>query len=370
MTLPLRVIQAVRPQASPGVIAGSAVVAAVFASTPFLLPDVSARLGISLGVTGALSTAQVASFAIASFLAGRLLRPRRSLHYGAMALIVVASIGSALAPNFPILVVTRIVSGVGMGLLTWIAWADATRFSKGLGEVAAIAPITAAIASPGIGWVIERGGYQWVFVALGILGAIALLFPVDFAELPRIGRTMSSSKTNRVLLFAMLMLTLGGSSVFIFAGAVGGELVGLSPVTVAWGLSLNAIAGVVGTRVNAKPGRTGVWLAAVGLSALSLGNSGAPWAFFVALSVWGFAYWVVVPAIFRLLAARSLTASERVGDAQAVMAVGRVFGPALGGLAIAGNDFGRLSQAGALVVFIAAGIVLVVEATRRRLALR
>lgn len=351
-------------------IAGSVVVAAVFAATPFLLPDVSHRLDVSLGLTGTLSTAQVASFAIASFLAGRLFRPRRSLHYGGIALIVVASIGSAIAPNFPILVITRIVSGVGMGLLTWIAWADATRFTRGLGEVAAIAPITAAIASPGIGWVVERGGYQWVFAALAVVAAIALLFPVDFADLPRIGRTMSTSKTNRVLLFAMLLLTLGGSSVFIFAGAVGGELVGLSPVTVAWALSLNAIAGVLGTRVNAKPGRTGIWVVAVAISALSLGSSTAPWAFFAAMAVWGFSYWVIVPAIFRLLAARSLTPSERVGDAQALMAVGRVFGPALGGLAVAGNNFGRLSKAGALVVLFAAGIVLVVEAARRRLALR
>lgn len=71
-TLPTRVIQAVRPQASPGVIAGAAVVAATFAATPFLLPDVSRRLSIDLGLTGLLSVAQVGSFAAASFLAGRL----------------------------------------------------------------------------------------------------------------------------------------------------------------------------------------------------------------------------------------------------------------------------------------------------------
>ncbi len=370
MTLPLRALQAVRPQASSGVIAGAAVVAAVFSSTPFLLPDVSDRLNITLGITGALSTAQVASFALASFLAGRLFRPRRSLHYGGLVLIAVACTASALAPNFPILVATRVLSGLGMGTLTWIAWADATRFSKGIGEVAAVAPITAAVASPMIGWLIERGGYPWVFSALAVISLVALVFRVDFGDLPRVGRTMSSSKTNRLLLTAMLFLTLGGSAIFVFAGAIGEALIGISPVTLAWALSLNAIAGVLGTRVTARRGKAGIWLAGAAFSALALGNVDATAAFFIAMVVWGFAFWVVVPAVFHLLAARSLTPSERIGDAQALMAVGRVLGPVIGGIAVAGGNFSRLSSVGALAMFIASGIVIVVEAARRRGALR
>ena len=75
MTLPARLIQSVRPQAFPGVMAGAAVVAATFGATPFLLPEISARLSIDIGLTGLLSTAQVGSFGLASFFAGRLLRP-------------------------------------------------------------------------------------------------------------------------------------------------------------------------------------------------------------------------------------------------------------------------------------------------------
>lgn len=369
MTLPTRVIQAVRPQASPGVIAGAAVVAAVFAATPFLLPDVADRLDITLGLTGLLSTAQVASFAVASFLAGRLFRPRRSLHYGGLILVAVACAASALVPNFALLVGTRVISGLGMGTLTWIAWADATRFSRGIGEVAAVAPITAALSSPVIGRLIESGGYPWVFAGLAAVALGAVPFRVDFGELPRVGRSMSRSKTNRMLLAAMLLLTLGGSAVFVFAGAIGASLIGISPVTLAWALSLNAIAGVAGTRITARPGKAGIWLAAAAFSALALGTVDSPISFFVALVVWGFAFWVVVPAVFHLLAARSLTPSERIGDAQALMAVGRVFGPVVGGVAVAGGNFARLSSVGALAMFISAGIVFVVEAARRRASL-
>jgi hypothetical protein len=59
-----------------------------------------------------------------------------------------------------------------------------------LGDVAAIAPLTAAIASPGLGWLIEAGGCPMVFVALAILSLTAIAFPVGLGELPRVGRTM------------------------------------------------------------------------------------------------------------------------------------------------------------------------------------
>lgn len=366
MSIPARVVSAIRPQASAGVIASAAVVAAVFAATPFLLPDVSERLDVPLGTTGALSTAQVASFAIASFLAGRLLKPRRRLHYGGLILIAVSCAASAVVGTFPLLVATRVVSGLGLGTLTWIAWADATRFSRGIGEVAAVAPVTAAIASPVIGWLVERGGYQWVFAALAVAATTALVFRVDFGELPRIGRSISGSRSNRLLLLSMLLLTLGGSAVFVFAGATGTVLIDLSPVTMAFAFSINAIAGVAGTRVKSGSGRAGFWLAGAAVSALVIGNVASPPIFFAAMLLWGFSWWVVVPAVFQLLAARSLTPAERIGDAQALMAVGRVFGPILGGIAVAGESFGRLSVTGASVMFAGALIVVAVEMARRR----
>lgn len=366
MALPLRAIQAIRPQASPGVIAGAALVAAVFAATPFLLPDVSSRLDIPLGATGVISTAQVASFAVASFLAGRFFRPRRRLHYGGVGLLAASCVASALVPTFPLLVLTRAFAGVGMGILTWIAWADATRFSRGIGEVAAVAPVTAAIASPGIAWLIDRGGYPWAFGALAILATGSLVFRVDFADLPRIGRTVSKSRSNRLLLFALLLLTVGGSAVFVFAAATGTGSVGISPVNVAWALSLNALAGVLGTRIKARPRTAGIWLLGAVIPAFALGNTASPMVYFAAMALWGFSFWVVIPAAFKLLAERSLVPSERIGDAQAVMAVGRVFGPVVGGLAIAGQMYGRLSVVGATVMLVAAAIITGIEIGRIR----
>lgn len=366
MSLPTRVIQSVRPEASPGVIAAAAVVAATFAATPFLLPDVAERLQVDIGSTGLLSTAQVGSFAIASFLSGRVFRPRRRLHYGSLAVVGLATVGSAFAVNLTALLLTRLLAGFGLGVITWIAWADATRFSRGIGDVAAVAPVTATIASPPLGWLIETGGYPLVFGALAFIAFAATLAPVDFGELPKVGRRVSGSRSNRLLLGALLVLSLGGSSVFIFTGAAAIEVHGMSPSTVAWALSVNAIAGVLATRRTAGDTHAGWWLAATALAALIVGLVRSPLVFFAALAVWGFSFWMAVPAVFRLLARKSLVPNERVGDAQAAMAAGRVFGPVVGGLALGAGSFGRLSLIGAAIISLSAMTVGAIETYRLR----
>lgn len=366
MTLPARLVQAVRPNASPGLLGGAAVVAAVFAGTPFLLPDVSSRLEVPVGITGLLSTGQVASFAVAAFLAGRLFRPNRRFHFVGLALVAAACFASALTIDFTLLVATRVLSGLGLGLLTWVAWAEASRFRTGIFEMAAVAPITAVVASPLWGWLIGVGGYRLVFLAMGLLAIAAYLLPVDFGELPRIGRRLSGSRSNRLLLVALLLTTTGGSAVFIFSAAIGVEVHGLTPLSVSWGLSLNALTGVAATRLRASPRRVGLWMGVTALSALALGTISSPSLFFIVMAAWGFAFWMAIPAVFTLLAERSLTPSERIGDAQAMMALGRVFGPILGGLALGATQFARLSVTGAAVMAAASVGVGVVAWHRAR----
>lgn len=346
--------------------AGAAVVAATFSATPLLLADIATDLGLDIGSTGLLSAGQVASFALASFLAGRLFRPRRRFHYGALLLVAVATAGSALSPNFAVLLATRVIAGFGMGTLTWIAWADATRFPRGMGDVAAVAPLTATIATPVLGWLTETGGYPLVFGALAAMAALAALLRVDFGDLPRVGRRVSSSRSNVVLLVALLILTVGGSSVFIFSGAAALEVQEVTPLTVSWALALNALTGVIATRTEARKGTAWLWLIAAAISALVIGTVASAPLFFVALAVWGFAFWMAIPAVLRLITERSIHPSERMGDAQAAMATGRVLGPILGGLALGAGQFARLSATGAAVMLAAALIVAGVEWYRHK----
>lgn len=366
MTLPARIVSAVRPEASAGVIAGAAVVAAVFTATPMLLPDIAARLEVSVGLTGLLSAAQVGSFAVSAFLAGRLFRPRRRFHYGGLVVVAISSLASAVAPNFPLLLGARLLSGLGLGTLTWIAWADATRFARGMGDVAAVAPITATLGAPLIGWIVIQGGYPWVFLVLGLTAAAASMLPVDFGDLPKIGRSVSSSRSNRLLLVALALLTTGGSAVFIFSAATAQALHGLDAAAVSWALSVNAATGVVATRFNAPRGSVGLWLLGTASAALVVGTVTSVLVFYVALAWWGLAFWMAVPAVFQLIAERALTPAERVGDAQALMAMGRVAGPLIGVLALGAGQYDRLSMVGAAFMSVAALSVAGVELGRRR----
>jgi len=68
-----------------------------------------------------------------------------------------------------------------------------------------------------------------------------------------------------------------------------------------------------------------------GLMAVLVGSVHTPVAFWIALPLWGFSFWMGVPGAFSLLAERSRYPNERAGDAQAVMAAGRVVGPLVGG---------------------------------------
>ena len=54
--------------------------------------------------------------------------------------------------------------------------------------------------------------------------------------------------------------------------------------------------------------------------------------FFLALVFWGFSYWAAIPPTYTLLAERSRYPQQRAGDAQAVMAAGRVLGPLAAGV--------------------------------------
>jgi DHA1 family inner membrane transport protein len=179
-----------------------------------------------------------------------------------------------------------------------------------------------------------------------------------------VGRNVSGSRSNRVLLGALLVLSVGGSSVFIFSAAAAQAIHGLTPITVSWALSLNAITGVMATRRRARRGTAGFWLLATAASALVIGLFGSSPVFFLAMALWGFGFWMAVPAVLRMLTDRSDYPGERMGDAQAAMATGRVFGPIVGGLALGAGQFARLSIVGSAVIVASVLVVVLVERYR------
>jgi predicted MFS family arabinose efflux permease len=352
-----------RPKVSLGVLVATAVSAVVFASTPFLITGVADEFDIDVARVGLISTAQLSGFVLASWGAGRFFRPRRRVMVAAVAIGIAANLLSATAASFPALLGFRFVSGVSLGLIAWVAWAEAMGDDERTGDVAVVGPIVGTIASPAIAVMIDHFGAPAWF---GMLAVIHLL-PLAFIRRTRFnavtrpkGEHHRPTRAAAAILACLGVMTLGGSSVFIFAAAIGQDEIGLSAFAVSIAFAANSIAGVPSARYRGQRKLAGVWMFVTAACALAVGLVRSPIVYWIALPLWGYAFWMAVPAAFALLAERSRYPNERAGDAQAIMAGGRVVGPVLGGLAWAAGP-AMIGVVGGGLMVVASVAMLYVE---------
>ena len=364
---PIRLLAAARPSVSTPLLVAIASSTAVFAATPFLLPAIADDYDVSVSTAGWMSTVQLAGFVIASWVGGRFLRPVRNVFVIGMLLGVTANLAAAVAPTFELLAATRFVSGVSLGLAAWIAWQAAFGDSDKTGDVAVVGPLVGTIVAPGIALVLETAGLQWLFVILAAITALPLIWTsqVPPVEQLRPHRTRhAATRAARAILLALGIITLGGSSVFVYGAAIGRDLVGLSPLTVSLLFSGNALAAIPSARWSGRRGPAGVWFLATAACAMAISVSRNGVVFGLAIVLWGFVFFMGIPAAFNLLAARSNFPEERAGDAQAVMALGRVFGPLVGGALLAAGSTGTLGIVSSGILGTGALLLLYVDRDR------
>lgn len=340
---------------------------AVFTATPFLLSSVSAEYGVAVSTAGWMSTAQLAGFVLASWVGGRFLRPVRSVFVIGTLIGVIANLGSAAAPTFEMLALMRFGSGLSLGFAAWIAWQAAFGDSEKTGDVAVVGPLVGVVMSPLIALILESVGLAWLFVVLAAITATPLIW---LRQVPRVDRLRphrtrhTPTRAARAILLALGTITLGGSSVFVYSAAIGKDLDGLSPLTVSLLFSGNALAAIPSARWTGRRGPAGVWFLATAMCALAIAASRTPLIFGAALVGWGFVFFMGIPAAFNLLAERSNFPEERAGDAQAVMALGRVFGPIMGGTLIAAGSAVTLGFVAAGVMSVGSFLLLYVDRKR------
>ena len=367
MTAPIRLLAAAKPTVPAALLTAIATSTAVFAATPFLLPSVADEFDVAVGTAGLMSTAQLAGFVVASWVGGRFLRPVRTVFVVGALLGVLANLGSAAAPTFELLAALRFVSGLSLGLAAWIAWQAAFGDADKTGDVAVVGPLVGVLVSPMIAVVLETAGLRWLFVILAVVTAIPLAFA---GQVPRVDRLRphrtrhAPTRAARAILVALCAITLGGSSVFVYAAAIGVELDGLTPLTVSLLFSGNALASIPSARWTGRRGPAGLWFMVTAVCALVIAVARSGPLFSIAIVGWGFVFFMGVPAAFTLLASRSNFPEERAGDAQAVMALGRVFGPLLGGALYATGSTGTLGLVAAAVMMVGSALLLYVDRQR------
>jgi DHA1 family inner membrane transport protein len=276
---------------------------------------------------------------------------------------VIANLASGWAPWFSFLVGARLISGVSLGLIAWIAWAEVFGNDDRTGDVAVIGPIVGTISSPIIATVIDRSGPDALFYGLAVIYLVPLFFVrttnLDAAARPKQPRNRPTRAAAAILL-ALGMVTCGGSAVFVFASVIGQDEVGLTPFVVSLAFSANALASVPSARFRGVRKLPGFWMIVTGVAAITIGTLHQPLVFWIALPVWGFAFWMGIPGAFSLLAERSQYPAERAGDAQSIMAVGRVIGPLVGGAMFAISP-SVLGLVGGGIMLVAGALMIYVE---------
>jgi len=355
--VPVRLVAALRPNVHPAVLLAVGVATVVFTASPFLIDDVAEHYELGLTASSLISTGQLGGFGLASMAAGRVLAGRRHVFVTSSLLLVVLNLASAAVPPFWLLVLLRSLAGLAMGVTGWLAWALVFGDDDGTSDVSMMGPLVGIIAAPMIAPVVAIGGIAATYL---LLAAVALLPPLAAGMLsaPRlppaaVGDPDSGGGGDRagsgpagpvrirhrpvraamVLLLAMALFSLGGSSVWMFTAVLGEER-GLSLTALAWAYSGNAVAGVIASRWPFDRGPAGAWMASTGVLAVIVSTQDVALLQLMAMVLWGFCFWMGMPGAFRLLAAKSRYPAERAGDAQGFLSGGRVIGPFVGGLTI------------------------------------
>ncbi len=365
MQSPVQLVLLLRPNTRGDLLAASAFSSMVFTATPFLIRAVASEYDVSLGVASLISSSQLGGFVIASWIVGRLFAPSRRLLVSALLGAAVFNALSALAPWFSLLLAFRAMGGVALAIVAWLGWQEVFGDEDRMGDVAVVGPIMGIAGAPLASALAQSMGADAVFVGLAIVALVPLLIRVPTAELsartPPRGERSRPIPVTRVILAALGLLTLGGSSIFVFGAVLGVDRVGLDPFVVSLAFSANAALGIPAARYRGHRPMSGLWLLGAAAMAIVLGTVTVGAVFWLAVAVWGFMFWAGVPGIFKLLAERSANPADRAGDAQSIMAAGRIFGPLLGAVFIEREAFVALGLVAAALMGIGAVTLVIIE---------
>ncbi|XVV05563.1 MFS transporter [Actinosynnema sp. CA-248983] len=233
-----------------------------------VLPEVAADLGVALPTAGLLVTAYAVSVAVGgpvlTVLTGRL--PRRSLLIAVMALALLASTASALAPNYELLMAARMVAALSQGLFFAVASQVAVAAVPPEKQTAAIAKIVNGVALSTIlgipvgtlvgqnyGW---RGSFA-VVAALTLIGLLGVVLGAPkVAHEPDAGfRANMFAFSRRTVLFGLLTTVLaftGMITAFTYVAPALRDVSGFSPAWVTGVLLIYGLGTMVGSTIAGR----------------------------------------------------------------------------------------------------------------------
>ncbi|MFJ9554314.1 MFS transporter [Nocardiopsis sp. NPDC101807] len=319
-----------------------------------VLPQIADSLTVSVAAIGLGVTAFTGAYAFAGpLLSGPLVAgsTKRALAVS-LGLFNLGNLITALAPDIVFFLGSRVLAGIGAGILTAVATATAAAMVDDHERGRAMALVTfglstGTVAGVPVGMLIGQwAGWRWTMglvVVIGIVSMIALLArrePYPTIAVVKVGENLRLLTAPAIATGVALAFLLGVASLGLYTYLVPmADARGLSSwafaLVWAWGIGGVAGSALIGRPLDALGSRrlfpATVAALALALGALALLDNVAVW--MIAVALWGAAGWASVPVLQHLLVQnRRQQAMAIIAFQMAAMYLGSAVGAALGGL--------------------------------------
>lgn len=349
-----------------------------------LLPEVAADLGVTIPSAGLLVTgyalgvvigAPIIAIATASL-------PRKPVLIGLAMLFVIGNLFCAIAPNYWMLMIARVVTAFGHGAFFGIGSVVAANLVPRHKRASAIALMFAGLtlanilgvpAGTALGEVYGWRATFFAVVAIGIAAVIAIMLLVPAAQgEQKGGGILSEVKVLGKLQvwLAMLISALASASlfaVFTYIKPILTDVSGISTSAVTWVLLLFGAGMTVGNVIGGRladwklmPTVIGTLTALVLIHVIFAEVTGMPTAAIVTVFLWGVLTFVIVPPLqMRVVEAADEAPNLAATLNQGAFNVGNASGAWIGGAALTlGIPYQHLPFVGAALAFIGLGVAL------------
>lgn len=350
-----------------------------------LLPGIAADLDVSIPVAGSVVSAFAMGMVVgglsAALLAVRL--PRKAALLVALLVVAAGHVLGALAGSFGLLLATRVLSALAIGVFWTVATEFAVAVSAESSRARAIARLVSSMVLANVmgvplgAFIGDALGWRAAFVAVALFSVVAAgALAVLVAESPRPDRAArpllveARAFLNRKLLLAYLLICLYQSAVMglmTFVKPLLLNVAGLGREAIPWALALFGVGGFFGLQVAGRYADR--WPRQV----LAMGLAGAVVAAFVlwlfaesgegvallCVAAFGVAVFMAAPPLNARAFVHSRDAPTLAsGGNTAAFNVGNIVGPTIGGLTILRYGDAGSALAAALLGSIAFAITM------------
>lgn len=314
---------------------------------------------------------------------------RKTLLLGLIALFVVGNILSALAPSIAVLIAARFITGTiqgayfGAGAVVAAYTYGPGRGGQAFATVMTGLTIATIFGSPAGTFIGQVFGWEWLYVVVAILGALAglaiLAWVPTTAELAGGPVTTELKALTRPLVWAVFAVAaLGISSIFAvytFISPIVTDAAGANPAVIPLALAVfgvgmavgNAIGGRIADRFTSRGLVLGYLLVSVFLAVVGLGGSWLP-TLFVGLFGVGASAMMAIPTIQTLLSRFAPDAPTLVGSLNlSALNLANALG-AVGGALVLNAGLGVLATSWAGLGLVLLGLIVFALVIPRALA--